>query len=119
MGWKIVKDITKETPFFEDMVSRLNGRNDKKRYMNKSYPEYQVTCPKCNRRVARLGASKSGDGYMLICPCDGCNCGMSLNNLIQKTRDKDLIKKWTKSRMKTWYEPNGWLPIKNRKPKKS
>ena len=30
-----------------------------------------------------------------------------------------LIYKWNQSRIKTWYDPNGWLPIKNKKPRAS
>ena len=101
MPWKYEFDVTKEEDFFLKMVSLLGAEKMDKETLGVDRRKcYQVKCPKCSKKCARMALSRDHQRYMLLCPI--CKKGMNLNSLIR-----------------TWYEPNGWLPIKNRKPKGS
>ena len=114
MTWKYEFDVTKEYEFFLDVVSLL-GASQMKREKLHDRKCYQVKCPTCNKECARMGLSRDGQRYMLLCP--SCKKGMNLNSLIRMYGDEKLIYKWNQSRIKTWHDPNGWLPIKNKKPR--
>ena len=113
IGWKIVSDLYKEQPFYDEVVRRLNGKLIRERFRGQK--AYAVECPRCHKTKARMGVSTDGDTYIFVCPRDGCNYYVNLNDLIHDLGDQKLKSEWTKARMITWYDPQGWKPRKNKK----
>ena len=114
-------DIHIEQSFYERMVDKLDGIRMKEKFNHKDC--FEVTCPICSKRTAKMGYSSRGNTFMFVCrPSDGCSKGMNLHQLIQNYGSNDLIKEWNESREITWNQKNGWNPIKNKRtpgPKKN
>ena len=100
-----------EEPFFHQLAYQLDGTPMGKFKGGK--PIYQVRCPRCHKKKAKLCLGEQGNTYVFGCPVDGCNWGCNLHQLINGYGTDELRKEWQLAR----YQED-WLPIKNRAPSK-
>ena len=116
MGYKFIRDIHIEYPYYQRMAAILKG-NKLKEVIN-SKETYAVECPKCKKRKARMCWSKRRDTFMLLCPVDNCSLGfLVLHELIKRYGGESMFNEWRKASWTTTYEEN-WFPVKNKVPYK-
>ena len=100
-------NLTIEEPFYHQMAYMLNGRSIYETINGRM--SYEVTCPRCKKRKARMFLSKQKDTFMFGCPVDGCKWGCNLNDLINTYGSDPIQQKWISARTQ-----DDWFPIKNR-----
>ena len=108
-----------ELPFFQEMVGRLKGVERKDNF--NGFKFYEVECPECGKRAARMGYFKKANTFAIECPVNGCvlnkkknRKGLSLNDLIKHHGGIEMFDRWCKARGQ--FNPkNAWKGIKNRK----
>ena len=116
MGYKYIRDIHIEYPFYQAMAGLLKG--NKLREVINSKETYAVECPSCKKRKARMCWSKRRDTFMLLCPVDTCSLGvLVLHDLIKRYGGIGMFQEWRKASWTTTYEEN-WFPIQNKVPYK-
>ena len=108
-----------ELPFFQEMVGRLKGVERKDNF--NGFKFYEVECPECGKRAARMGYFKKANTFAIECPVNGCvlnkkknRKGLSLNDLIKHHGGIEMFDRWCKARGQFHYKSN-WNPIKNRR----
>ena len=113
--------LRNEELFYHKIAKELGGVLQK-RLVN-GYGFYkEVRCPCCSKSKAQMSVGKRLDGFVFMCPVNGCNgsidgWGCSLNNLI-KNHFSDLHEEYLQNKA---FKDN-WFPIKNRQkpgPKKN
>ena len=115
MGYKFIRDIHIEEPYYHTMARMLKGNKLGETFNGKT--SYQVECPCCKKKKARMGYSKQKDTFILVCPVDTCSMrSMVLHDLI-KRYGGDMWNDWRKASWTTTYEEN-WFPVKNKVPYK-
>ena len=111
MGYKFIRDIHIEEPYYHTMAGILKGNKCKELINGKG--TYEVECPCCKKRKARMGWSKQKDTFILMCPVDYCtNRRVVLHDLIYRYGG-DLWDAWRNDSWTTTYEEN-WFPIQNK-----
>ena len=113
-----LNDPSVEYPFFDEMVKRLNGSPKKDNFNGFKY--YEVECPECGRRAARMGFFRKANTFAIKCPVNGCvlnkkknRKGLSLNDLIKHHGGIEMFDRWCRARGQ--FNPkNAWKGIKNR-----
>ena len=111
MGYKFIRDIHIEEPYYHTMAGMLNGNKLRETFNGKT--SYQVECPCCKKKKARMGYSKQKDTFILVCPVDTCSLrSLVLHDLI-KRYGGDMWNDWRKASWTTTYEEN-WFPIQNK-----
>ena len=111
MGYKFIRDIHIEEPYYHTMAGMLNGNKLRETFNGKT--SYQVECPCCKKKKARMGYSKQKDTFILVCPVDTCSLrSLVLHDLI-KRYGGDMWNDWRKASWTTTYEEN-WFSVKNK-----
>ena len=113
-----LNDPSVEYPFFDEMVKRLKGTPKKDNFNGFKY--YEVECPECGRRAARMGFFRKANTFAIECPVNGCvlnkkknRKGLSLNDLIKHHGGIEMFDRWCRARGQ--FNPkNAWKGIKNR-----
>ena len=113
-----LNDPSVEYPFFDEMVKRLKGTPKKDNFNGFKY--YEVECPECGRRAARMGCFRKANTFAIECPVNGCvlnkkknRKGLSLNDLIKHHGGIEMFDRWCRARGQ--FNPkNAWKGIKNR-----
>lgn len=102
---------SKQYNYYVDIAMELQGQFSREKINGMNC--YEVRCPLCGRRKARMFPSERGDTYMFGCPVYGCKTdrgwGCSLHELITEHGSQDLQDRWNKERK--------WTGIKNRRPR--
>ena len=112
MGYEYIRYIHIEEPFYHTMASKLNGIKIREPFNGKA--SYEVSCPCCNKRKARMGYSKHKDTFILVCPVDTCSVrSLNLHQLIYRFGGDCMWNDWRKASWTTTYEEE-WFPIKNK-----
>ena len=112
MGYKYIRDIHIEEPYYHTMAGMLNGNKLRETFNGKT--SYQVKCPCCKKKKARMGYSKQKDTFILVCPVDTCSMrSMVLHDLIYRFGGESMFNEWRKASWTTTYEEN-WFPIQNK-----
>ena len=112
MGYKFIRDIHIEEPYYHTMALKLNGNKLREPFNNKA--SYEVSCPCCNKRKARMGYSKEKNTFILVCPVDTCSMrSLVLHDLIKRFGGESMFNEWRKASWTTTYEEN-WFPIQNK-----
>ena len=113
-----LNDPSVEYPFFDEMVRRLKGSPKKDNFNGFKY--YEVECPECGRRAARMGFFRKANTFAIECPVNGCvlnkkknRKGLSLNDLIKHHGGIEMFDRWCKARGQL-NPKNAWKGIKNR-----
>ena len=116
MGYKFIRDIHIEEPYYHTIARMLNGNKLGETFNGKT--SYQVECPCCKKKKARMGYSKQKDTFILVCPVDTCSMrSMVLHDLIKRFGGESMFNDWRKASWTTTYEEN-WFPVKNKVPYK-
>ena len=112
MGYKFIRDIHIEEPYYHTMAKILNGNKLRETFNGKT--SYQVECPCCKKKKARMGYSKQKDTFILVCPVDTCSVrSLNLHQLIYRFGGDCMWNDWRKASWTTTYEEE-WFPIKNK-----
>tara|TARA_B100001996_G_scaffold173653_1_gene132508 strand:- start:50 stop:493 length:444 start_codon:yes stop_codon:yes gene_type:complete len=112
MGYKYIRDIHIEEPFYHTMARKLNGIKIREPFNGKA--SYEVSCPCCKKRKARMGYSNHKDTFILVCPVDTCSLRrLVLHDLIKRFGGESMFNEWRKASWTTTYEEN-WFPIQNK-----
>jgi len=112
MGYKFIRDIHIEEPYYHTIARKLNGYKLKETFNGKA--SYEVSCPCCKKRKARMGYSKNKNTFILVCPVDTCSMSsMNLHDLIKRFGGQSMFNEWRKDSWTTTYEEN-WFPIQNK-----
>ena len=116
MGYKFVRDVHIEEPYYHAIAGILNGNKLKESFNGKL--SYQVECPCCKKKKARMGYSQQKNTFILVCPVDICSMrSMVLHELIKRFGGESMFNDWRKASWTTTYEEN-WFPVKNKVPYK-
>ena len=112
MGYKFIRDVHIEEPYYHTIAGILNGNKLQESFNGKL--SYQVECPCCKKKKARMGYSKQKDTFILVCPVDTCSMrSMVLHDLIKRFGGESMFNDWRKASWTTTYEEN-WFPIQNK-----
>ena len=112
MGYKFIRDIHIEEPYYHTIARKLNGYKLKETFNGKA--SYEVSCPCCKKRKARMGYSKNKNTFILVCPVDTCSMSsMNLHDLIKRFGGQSMFNEWRKDSWTTTYEED-WFPIQNK-----
>ena len=111
MGYKFIRDIHIEEPYYHTMAGMLNGNKLRETFNGKT--SYQVECPCCKKKKARMGYSKQKDTFIFVCPVDTCSLRSLVLHELIKRFGGDLFQDWRKASWTTTYEEN-WFPIQNK-----
>ena len=112
MGYKFIRDIHIEEPYYHTIARKLNGYKLKETFNGKA--SYEVSCPCCKKRKARMGYSKHKNTFILVCPVDTCSVrSLNLHQLIYRFGGDCMWNDWRKASWTTTYEEE-WFPIKNK-----
>ena len=112
MGYKFIRGIHIEEPYYHTIARKLNGYKLKETFNGKA--SYEVSCPCCKKRKARMGYSKNKNTFILVCPVDTCSMSsMNLHDLIKRFGGQSMFNEWRKDSWTTTYEEN-WFPIQNK-----
>ena len=119
MGYKYIRDIHIEEPFYHTMAAKLKGIKCRETFYGSNTGTYSVECPCCKKRKARMGLSKKKDTFIFGCPNDTCSIYgvMTLHDLIKRFGGESMFNDWRKASWTTTYEEN-WFPVKNKVPYK-
>ena len=116
MGYEFIRDIHIEEPYYHTIAAKFNGIKLKEAFNGKL--SYQVSCPCCKKRIARMEYSKDKNTFILICPVNTCSLrSMVLHELIKRFGGESMFNEWRKASWTTTYEEN-WFPVKNKVPYK-
>jgi len=112
MGYRFIRDIHIEEPYYHTIARKLNGYKLKETFNGKA--SYEVSCPCCKKRKARMGYSKNKNTFILVCPVDTCSMSsMNLHDLIKRFGGQSMFNEWRKDSWTTTYEED-WFPIQNK-----
>ena len=113
MGYRFIRDIHIEEPYYHAMAGKLNGYKLRESFNSKA--SYEVSCPCCKKRKARMGYSKDKNTFILVCPVDTCSLrSLVLHDLIKRYFfGGNMWNDWRKESWTTTYEEN-WFPVKNK-----
>ena len=116
MGYRFIRDIHIEEPCYHTIARMLNGNKLQETLNGKT--SYQVECPCCKKKKARMGYSKQKDTFILVCPVDTCSMrSMVLHDLIKRFGGESMLNEWRKASWTTIYKEN-WFPVKTKVPYK-
>ena len=116
MGYKYIRDIHIEYPFYQAMARLLEGK--KSRGTSGGKEVYEVQCPSCKKRRSYMFMGKEGNTFIFKCFLPQCSINsLHLHELIKRYGGEDLFQEWRKASWTTTYEEN-WFPIKNKVPYK-
>ena len=111
MGYEIIRDIHIEEPYYHTIAAKFNGIKLKEAFNGKV--SYEVSCPCCKKRKARMGYSKDKNTFILVCSVDTCSLRcLNLHQLIYRY-GYEMWNEWRKASWTTTYEEN-WFPVKNK-----
>ena len=112
MGYRFIRGIHIEEPYYHTIARMLNGNKLRETFNGKT--SYQVECPCCKKKKARMGYSKHKNTFILVCPVDTCSMrSMVLHDLIKRFGGESMFNDWRKASWTTTYEEN-WFPIQNK-----
>ena len=101
------------------MVGRLKGVERKDNF--NGFKFYEVECPECGKRAARMGYFKKANTFAIECPVNGCvlnkrkgTKALTLNDLIKYYGGIEMFDRWCIARGQFHYK-NNWNPIKYRR----
>ena len=112
MGYEFIRDIHIEEPYYHTIAAKFNGIKLREAFNGKA--SYEVSCPCCKKRKARMGYSKQKNTFILVCPVDTCSMSsMNLHDLIKRFGGQSMFNEWRKDSWTTTYEED-WFPIQNK-----
>ena len=112
MGYKYIRDISTEYPFYQRMAGLLKGKKSSRSIGGKEV--YEVECPCCNKRRSYMFMGEKRDTFIFKCFIPQCSItSMPLHDLIKRYGGESMFNEWRKASWTTTYEEN-WFPIQNK-----
>ena len=112
MGYKFIRDITIEYPFYQRMAALLKGKKARRSIGGKEV--YEVECPCCKKRRSYMFMGEKRDTFIFKCFIPQCSItSMPLHDLIKRYGGESMFNEWRKASWTTTYEEN-WFPIQNK-----